>query len=71
MYFYNKEFYFNFFHHVPFLSLLLYNLTLFKERVVVCSQVHTKHKNLFCGPIIEGLSVKLGGIYSSHYALTV
>ena len=35
--------------------------------IAVCCEIHTKHKNMLRGPIIECLNVKLGGIYSNRY----
>ena len=32
---------------------------LYKEIIVVCSQIHTKHINTLCGQNVEWLSVKL------------
>jgi len=37
--------------------------------IAVCSQIHTKHTNTFCGQNVEFLNVKLDGTYSDHWAL--
>ena len=45
---------------------------LYREIIVVCSQIHTKHINKLCGLNVELLNVKLGGtytVYSDHWAL--
>jgi len=42
---------------------------LHREKIAVCSQIHTKHINTLCGQNIEFLNVKLGGTYSNHWAL--
>jgi len=42
---------------------------LYREKIAVCSQIHTKHVNTLCGQNVELLSVKPGGIYSDHWAL--
>jgi len=42
---------------------------LYKEIIVVCSQIHTKHINPLCGQNTEFLNVKDGGTYSDHWAL--
>jgi hypothetical protein len=39
---------------------------LYREIITVCSQMHT---NALCGQNVELLNVKLGGIYSNHWAL--
>ena len=42
---------------------------LYREIIVVYSQIHTKHINRLCGQNVELLNVKLGGVYSYHWAL--
>ena len=42
---------------------------LYREIIVVCSQIHTKHINTLCGQNVELLNVKSGGAYSYHLAL--
>jgi len=42
---------------------------LYREIIVVCSQIHTKHINTLCGQNVELLNVKPGGTYSYHWAL--
>ena len=37
---------------------------LYGEIIAVCSQIHTKYINKFCGQNIELLNVKTGGAYS-------
>jgi len=32
---------------------------LYREMIVVCSQIHTKHKNRLCGQNVELLNVKM------------
>ena len=39
---------------------------LYREIMVVCSQIHTKHKNTLCGLNVELLNIKRGGKYSIH-----
>ena len=39
------------------------------EIIVVCSQMHTKYINKFCGQNVELLNVKTGGAYSDHGAV--
>jgi hypothetical protein len=36
-------------------------LMLYRERVAVCSEIHTKHLNTLCGQNIDLLNVELGG----------
>jgi hypothetical protein len=38
--------------------------------IAVCSEIHTKHKNILCGLKLEYLNVKAGGVYSYHLAST-
>ena len=40
---------------------------LYGEIIVVCSQIHTKYINNFCGQNVELLNVKPGGTYSDHW----
>jgi len=42
---------------------------LYREIIVVCSQIHTKHINRLYGQKVEYLNVKPGGTYSHHWAL--
>jgi hypothetical protein len=51
---------------------------LYRERVAVCSEIHTKHMNTLCGQDAELLDVKLvihivttGGTYSDHCAVHI
>ena len=44
-------------------------LILYKEVSVVCSQIHTKHVNTFCGQNVELLNSKPGDTCSDHWAL--
>jgi len=32
---------------------------LYREIIAVCSEIHTKHKNILCGQNVELLNVKL------------
>ena len=34
-------------------------LMLYREIIVVCSEIHTKHRNTLCGQNVELLNVKL------------
>jgi hypothetical protein len=42
---------------------------LYKERIVVYSEIHTKHINTLCGQNVEFASIKPGGTCSDHRAL--
>jgi len=42
---------------------------LYREIMVVCSEIHTKHINTLCGGNVEFVNVKPGGTYSNHWAL--
>jgi len=42
---------------------------LYREIIVVCSEIHTKHINTLCGQNVEFVNVKPGGTYSDHWAL--
>ena len=42
---------------------------LYVEIVAVCSEIHTKHINILCGPNIELLSAKPGGTYSNQWTV--
>jgi hypothetical protein len=44
-------------------------LTLYREIIAVCSEIHTKHINTMCGQNVELLYVKPGGTYSDHWVL--
>ena len=54
-------------HHVGSLYIYIYTLhviktsqlMLYREIIVVCSQIHTKHINTVCGQNVELLNVKL------------
>ena len=39
---------------------------LYREKIAVCSQIHTKHINTLRGQNVELLNVKPGGTYSNH-----
>jgi hypothetical protein len=41
---------------------------LYREIIVVGSQIHTKHVSTVCGQNVELLNVKLGGTYSNHWS---
>ena len=43
---------------------------LYREIMVVCSQIHTKHINTVCGQNVELLNVKLV-VYSDHCTLYI
>jgi hypothetical protein len=42
---------------------------LYREKIAVCSEIHTKHINTLCGRNVELLNVKPGGTYSDHFAI--
>jgi hypothetical protein len=44
---------------------------LYRGIIAVCSKIHTKHINSFCGQNVEMLNVKPGGTYSYHWAVQV
>ena len=44
---------------------------LYRERIALCSVVHTKHINTLCGQNVELLNVKSGATYSDHWAVKV
>ena len=44
---------------------------LYREIIVVCSQIHTKHINTVCGQNVEFLNVKPGGTYNDHCAVHI
>ena len=46
-------------------------LTLYREIIAVCSQIHTKHINTLCGQKKERFNAKPGGIYSDHSAVHI
>ena len=39
---------------------------LYREIIVVCFEIHTKHINIVCEQNVELRNVKTGGIYSDH-----
>jgi len=44
-------------------------LMLYREIIAVCSEIHTEHINILCGPNIELLSAKPGGTYSDQWTV--
>jgi len=42
---------------------------LYREKIAVCSQIHTQHINTLCRHNVEFLNVTPGGTYSDHWAL--
>jgi len=42
---------------------------LYREIIVVCSEMHTKHINTLCGQNVELLNIEPGGTYSDRWAL--
>ena len=44
-------------------------LMLYREIIVICSEIHTKLINTVCGQNTEYLNVKSVGTYSDHWAL--
>jgi hypothetical protein len=43
---------------------------LYREKIAVCSEIHTKHINTLCGQNVEFVNVKPGGTHSNHWALS-
>ena len=41
---------------------------LYREKIAVCSQIHTKHINTLCGQSVQLLNVKKGGTYRNHWS---
>ena len=44
-------------------------LMLYREIIVVCSEIHTEHVNTICGQDIEFLNVKSGSTHNKRWAL--
>jgi hypothetical protein len=44
-------------------------LVLYREIIVVCCEIHTKHINALCGQNVELLNVKTGDTYSDRWAV--
>jgi hypothetical protein len=42
---------------------------LYREKIALCSEIHTKHINTLCGQNVEFVNVKPGGTYSNHWAI--
>jgi len=42
---------------------------LYREIIVVCSQIHTKHINILWGPNVGLVNFIPGGTYSNHWGL--
>jgi len=42
---------------------------LYREIIAVCSEIHTKQINTFCGQKVEFVNVKPGGTNSNHWDL--
>jgi hypothetical protein len=42
---------------------------LYREMIVVCSQIHAKHINTLCEQTAEFPHVEHGGTYSDHWTL--
>ena len=42
---------------------------LYREIIVVCPEIHTKHTNSLCGQYTEFVDVTAVGTYSDHWAL--
>ena len=42
---------------------------LYREKIAVYSEVHTKYINTLCGQNVELLNVKPAGVYSDYWAL--
>jgi hypothetical protein len=42
---------------------------LYRQILVVCSEIHTKHINTLYGQNIGFFNVELGGIYNNHWAV--
>ena len=43
-------------------------LMLYRELMAVCSEIHTKHGNTFCGQNVEFVNVKTRGAQGNHKA---
>ena len=41
---------------------------LYREIMVVCSEIHTKHINKQCGQNVEFVGVEPGGTYNDYWA---
>jgi len=42
---------------------------LYREIIVVCSDINTKHTNTLCEQNVELLNIISGGTYSDHWAV--
>jgi len=42
---------------------------LYREIIAVCSQIHTKHKNILCGQKVELVNVESGGTYTDQWVV--
>jgi len=42
---------------------------LYREIIVVCSEIHTERKITLCGLNVGFVKVKSGGTYSDHWSL--
>jgi len=42
---------------------------LYRETIVVCSEIHIKHINTLCEQYVEVLGVIPGGTYSNNWAV--
>jgi len=42
---------------------------LYREIIVVCSEIHAQHINTLCGQNVEFVNVNPGGAYSNHWDL--
>jgi len=42
---------------------------LYREKIAVCSEIHTRHINTLCGVNVELLSFKSGGTYIYHWTM--
>jgi hypothetical protein len=42
---------------------------LYREKIAVCSEMHTNHIHTLCGQNVGLLNVKPGGTYSDHSAV--
>ena len=42
---------------------------LYREIIVVCSEIHAKHINTLCEQNVEFVNVNPGGAYSNHWDL--
>jgi hypothetical protein len=42
---------------------------MYREIIIVCSEIHTKHISTLCGQNVEFVSVEPGGAWTGHWSL--